>query len=132
VSAAAPAGWRLRHLPTLLAASAALLLAAAVAGWLARGGAGAAGAAAGVGLVVGSYTLSTLVVAWADSVAPALVLPFGLGTYVVKFTLIGVVMASIAKDWPGLEPLGLGVVAAVLVWTTVQIVWTYRTRPQSG
>jgi hypothetical protein len=124
-------GWRLAHLPALLAATGGLLIVAALAGWVLRGGAGAAGAAAGVGVVTGSYLVSTLVIAWADSVDPRLVLPVGLTAYVVKFTLIGMVMASVAASgWPGLEPLGLGVVAGVVAWTGTHIWWLVRHPPR--
>jgi uncharacterized membrane protein YesL len=117
-------GWRLAHLPVLLVASGLLLAAAAVAGWVLRGGTGAAGAALGVAVVVASYLLSTLVIAWADSVNPSLVLPFGLMAYIVKFTAIGFVLVAItATDWAGLPPMGVGVVAGVVTWTGTQIWW---------
>jgi hypothetical protein len=128
-------GWRLRHLPVLLAVSAVLLLGAAGIGWLARGGAGAAGAVAGVAIVTASYTLSTLVIAWADSVHPQLVLPFGLTMYATKIGVIGVVMASVAAtDWAGLVPLGFGVVAGVIGWTATQVWWFIKVhaRQQPG
>jgi hypothetical protein len=117
---AAPADrrWRLRHLPAALAVSAALLVAAAVAGWLAAGATGALGAAAGVALVTVGYLLSTLVVAWADSVATPLVMPIGMMAYLVKLTVIGGVMFIAAfAGWRGLIPMAWGVVAGVLGWT---------------
>lgn len=124
-------GWRLAHLPVLLSVTGSLLLVATLVGWLARGGAGAAGAAAGVGVVTASYLVSTLAIAWADSVNPALVLPVGLTGYAVKFTVIGVVMASVAaSDWDGLAPMGLGVVAGVIAWTATQIWWVVRNPPR--
>ena len=68
------------------------------------GFAGAAGAAAGVGIVVASFTVSSLVIAWADSVHPTLVLPVGMFTYIVKFTAIGFAMAAVvASGWDGLR-----------------------------
>jgi hypothetical protein len=116
--------WRIRHLPVLLAVSAVLLAAAALVGGMTAGVAGAAGAAAGVGIVTASYTLSTLVIAWADSVDPQLVLTFGLATYVTKFTLLGVGMALVANTgWAGLVPLCLGVAAGVVTWTGAHIWW---------
>ena len=125
-TAAEPADrhWRLRHLPAVLAVSAALLVVAAGIGGLAAGGTGAAGAMAGVGLVTVSYLSSTLVIAWADSVHPALVLPFGVAMYVAKFSVIGVVMAGVADSgWAGLGPLGFGVIAGVIAWTGTNIWW---------
>jgi hypothetical protein len=120
---------RLRHLPSGLIASAVLMVLGVVLGAVLRGGAGAAGAAAGVLLVAASYTVSSLVIAWADSVRPALIMPIGLLTYAVKFTLIGILMAVIAgTGWAGLPAMGVGVIAGALGWTTAQAVWTWRAR----
>ncbi|WP_083449016.1 hypothetical protein [Actinoplanes rectilineatus] len=124
--------WRVEHLPFLSAVSAALLLCAASAGFLAQGPAGAVGAATGVLVVILSYTMSTLVIAWADTVRPSLLMPLGLLTYMVKYTLLGVVLAfGVSADWEGKTALGLGIVAGVIVWTGVQAWWMYRrTRPE--
>jgi hypothetical protein len=105
---------RLRHLPSGLIASAVLLV---------------VGAAAGVLLVAASYTVSSLVIAWADAVRPALIMPVGLLTYAVKFTLIGILMWVVAgTGWAGLPAMGVGVIAGALGWTTAQAVWTWRAR----
>jgi hypothetical protein len=57
------------------------------------------------------------------------VLPFGLLTYVVKFTLIGFVMAAIdASGWRGLAPMGIAIIVTALGWTVAQAVWTWRAR----
>lgn len=123
--------WRLAHLPVLLAVSGGLLAVAALAGGIARGAPGVAGATAGVGVVVASYLVSTLLIAWADAVDPRLVLPVGLAAYAVKFTLIGAAMvAVVGTGWRGLEPLGAGVVAGVLAWTVTQIWWVVRHPPR--
>ncbi|MEE6257723.1 hypothetical protein [Plantactinospora sonchi] len=115
------------HLPTVLAASLALLVLAAVVGAVFAGGVGALGAATGVGVVTFSYLISTLVIAWADSVHPNLVLPFGLGMYVAKFSLLGVVMATVAgSGWAGLRPFCAGVVVGVIAWTGANIWWVTR------
>jgi hypothetical protein len=114
----------LRHLPVLLSVSAALIAVAALVGGVTAGGAGALGATIGVAVVTFSYTSSTLVVAWADSVDPQLVFPFGLAMYVAKFTVFGSLMfAAAATGWSGLVPLALGVVAAVVAWTGAHIWW---------
>lgn len=116
--------WRLRHLPALLTVSATLIALAALTGGVTAGGVGALGAVIGVVVVTFSYTSSTLVVAWADSVDPQLVLPFGLAMYAAKFSVFGVLMAAAAATgWPGLVPLALGVVAGVVVWTGAHIWW---------
>lgn len=120
---------RVRHLPSGLLASGVLLVLGVPAGAVARGGVGAAGVAAGVGLVAASYTLSSLIIAWADAINPRLVMPIGLGTYVLKFTLIGVLMAVIAgTGWPGLPVMGVALMVAVLTWVVAQSWWTYRAR----
>ncbi|MFG3707481.1 hypothetical protein ACGF7U_22525 [Micromonospora sp. NPDC047670] len=125
-AATAPADrrWRLRHLPVLLGTSGALIAVAALVGALTGGAEAALGAAAGVGVTAASYTLTTVVLAWADSVNPQLVLPFGLGLYAAKMTLLGVVMVAVASTgWAGLIPLCLGIAAGVVVWTGVHIWW---------
>ncbi|MFI7605752.1 hypothetical protein ACIBTV_11570 [Micromonospora sp. NPDC049366] len=122
--AAEDRGWRLRHLPVLLAASAVMAALAGVVGGATRGGDAALGAAVGVGITALSYTITTVVLAWADSRDTQLVLPFGLGLYVAKFTLLGAVMVAVASTgWPGLIPLCLGIAAGVVVWTGVHIWW---------
>ncbi len=124
-----PVRTRLRHLPSGLVASAALLVVGLVIGWLVRGGAGATGAAAGVALVAASYTASSLVIALADARNPRLVLPLGLTAYVVKFTLLGFVMAAIAATgWAGLPAMGIAIIVTALGWTVAQAVWTWRAR----
>jgi len=120
---------RLTHLPSGLLASAVLLVIGVVLGAVLRGPAGAAGAAAGVGLVAASYTVSSLAVAWADLMNPRLVLPVGLLTYVVKFTAIGFGMAAVAAGgWAGLPAMGLAVIVSALGWIIAQAVWTWRAR----
>lgn len=123
---------RIRHLPVLLLTSALLAVFAGLVGGLARGADAALGAAVGVGVVAASYTFSILLIAWADSVDTNLVLPFGITAYVTKFTLIGVVMAAVAASgWPGLEPMGLGVIAGVVVWSGTHIWWVVRHAPHA-
>lgn len=122
--------WRLRHLPVVLAVSVAVLVVAAVTGGVTSGASGAVGAAVGVAVVVASYLVSTLVIAWADSVQSSLVFPFGMVTYLLKCTVIGAAMVAVASSgWPGLVPMGWGVAAGVLAWTTSQVWWTVRTGP---
>lgn len=116
--------WRLRHLPVLLAVAACSALAAAGVGAFLDGPTAALGAAAGVGVTALSYTLTTVVLAWADSVNPQLVLPFGLGLYAAKFTALGGVMMAVASTgWAGLVPLCLGIAAGVVAWTGAHIWW---------
>jgi hypothetical protein len=120
---------RLRHLPSGLAASAVLLVAGVGVGAVLWGGAGAVGLAAGVTLVAASYTVSSLIIAWADSIDPRLTLPAGLMTYALKFTLFGLLLAVLARTgWAGLLPMGVGIMAGALGWTIAQAVWTWHAR----
>jgi hypothetical protein len=120
--------WRVEHLPFLTAFSIAVMICAASVGFFVGGRAAAVGAAAGVAIVTVSYTMSTLVLAWADTVRPALLMPLGLLTYVVKYTLLGVILSYvISSEWPGRTAMGWGVAAGVLGWTSVQIWWVART-----
>ena len=73
------------------------------------GAAGALGVAAGVALVVASYTATTLAIAWADSVNPRMVLPVGMGMYITKFSLFGAMLIVVgATDVGGQDPDGDG------------------------
>ena len=118
---------RLGYLPVALAVSAVVLVLATVVGWLAVGGAGALGAAAGVALVVLSYLVSGLLIAWADSFDPQLVLPVGLATYVVKFALLGLVMlALVPVGWAGTTAMGLAIIAGVMGWIGANLWWALR------
>jgi hypothetical protein len=116
--------WRLQHLPVLLIASAVLIAGSALVGVLVAGPVGAAGAAAGVALVSFSYTLSTLVIAKADEINPKLILPWGMGVYIAKFSAIGFAMTVIVgTGWAGLVPFGWGVIVGVVGWTGTHIWW---------
>jgi hypothetical protein len=124
--------WRVAHLPFLTAVSVAALLCAASVGFVAGGPPAAVGAASGVAITTVSYTMSTLVIAWADTVRPALVMPLGLAAYVIKYSLLGaILLVTVTSDWPGKTALGWGVVAGVVIWTAVQIRWVIRRAPRS-
>ncbi len=117
-----PVRGRLRHLPVVLAACGVLAVAAAVLGGSLRGWGGAWGAVVGVAVVAASYTASTVAIAWADSVSPQLVLPVGMVTYVVKFTLLCVGAVALGNTgWAGLAPMAGGIAAGVVVWSAAQI-----------
>jgi hypothetical protein len=121
---------RLAHLRGALLASAALALAGAGLAGAVRGPAAAWGVLAGVALVVASYTASSALLAWAESINPRLLLSVGLGAYVVKFTLIGVMMAGLAgTGWSGLPAMGVAIILAVVVWSAAQIWWAARLPP---
>lgn len=108
----------------LVVVSGVLAVLAAVTGALVAGVNGAVGAATGVSLVTVGYVFSTLVVAWADSVHPRLVLPFGLGVYAAKIILIGgVAFALSTRDWAGMMPFLMGIAAGAVGWTSAHIWW---------
>lgn len=92
----APRGWRLHQLWLPLACTGTVLVVATVVAALVRDFDAAAGMFAGIGIVAASYSVTMLVLAWADAVKTDWVLPLGVLTYVVKFTVIGVVLASVA------------------------------------
>jgi len=120
-------GNRLRHLRSALAVVAFALVVGIVLGWLWRQGTGAAGAAAGIGLVALSYVVSSVILAWADLVNPRLIMPVGLATYGVKFTVMGILMAAVSRaGWAGLPAMGVGIIATALAWTGAQAWWVWR------
>jgi hypothetical protein len=122
-------GTRVCHLRAGLLACAALFVLGLLPAALVAGVAGVAGTAAGVGLVAASYTVSSLVIAWVDLVDRRLVLPIGLLTYVLKFTMIGVLMSMISSaGWPGLVPMGVAILATALVWIAAQSWWIWHAR----
>jgi hypothetical protein len=120
---------RLTHLPVGLKVTAVLLVLGVTLGAVVGGVAGAAGAAVGVLLVAASYTASSLVIAWADSVHPSLVLPVGLVTYVVKFTVLGFAMYALAETgWRGMPALGVALIVTTLSWATAHAWWIWHAK----
>ncbi len=119
----------LGHLPVALLVSLAVAVLGALIGWLVAGAAAALGLAAGVLLVAVSYVVSTVVVIWADTVNPRLVLPVGMATYVIKFTLLFFLMlAVVGTGWAGTAPMGIGVIIGVFGWTAALWWSTLRAR----
>ncbi|MEV2238672.1 hypothetical protein [Micromonospora sp. NPDC049891] len=118
---------RLPYLRLPLLACAVLAVVAVPTAAVLRGPTGAAGVAAGIALVIVSYLISGLSVAWADAVHPRLIMSVGLVTYVTKIVILGVVMAAVAATgWPGLPDLGVAIIAAVVVWTGAHLTWALR------
>ena len=108
---------RLKHLPAGLLGCAVVLVAGAVAGGVWAGTPGLEGAVAGTLLVAASFTVSSVIIAWADSIDPKLVLPVGLMTYALKFTLLGVgLVAALQSTWRGLTPMALAIAGATFAW----------------
>ena len=119
--------WRIEHLPLVTAIGIALVLFAGSAGFFLGGPTAALGAAAGVFVVAVGISLTTLVIAWADVIRPALVMPVGLGVYVIKYALIGLIMMGVATSgWPGGRPMAWGIATGAVLLTGVQVWWVSR------
>jgi|SRR5690606_8632816 len=115
---------RMRHLPIITAVVGVVAVLSAALGGLAAGNAGATGAAAGVLLVLFSYVLSTVAIAWADSVSPRLVFPVGMTAYLTKFGVFGVALVALLdSDWAGKLPMAAGIGAGVVAWNATHIWW---------
>jgi ATP synthase protein I len=118
---------RLGHLPRALAVSAVALAIVTIIGYVIDGGTGAAGAAAGVALVMASYTVSAVIVAWTDAKRRDMLLAVGVGTYIIKFSILGVVLYAVSESgWSGVPAMAIGIIVGVVAWTGAQI-WYYRT-----
>lgn len=118
---------RLAHLRIGLLASAVVALPAAVIGAATAGIAGVLGALGGVVVIALSFVISTVAVAAADARDPALVLPVGLTTYLVKVIVVGVAAFVIARGdaaWHAVT--GWTVVATAVTWAGAQAWWFWR------
>jgi hypothetical protein len=119
--------WRIEHLPFVSAVGAALVLCALSVGFLLDGAPGAVGAAGGVLVVTVGVTLTTLAIAWADVIRPELVMPVGVGVYVVKYAAIVFLLSAVAgSDWSGARPMFWGVAVGAVLLTAVQAWWLTR------
>jgi hypothetical protein len=119
--------WRIEHLPLVTAIGFALALCAGSVGFLAGGPIVGLGLAAGVAVVVVGFTISTLAIAWADAVRPALVMPVGLTVYVIKYALIiGVLLAAALTGWAGTRPMAYGVAFGAVAMAGAQVWWVTR------
>ncbi len=119
--------WRIEHLPMVAAAGFALVFCAFSVGYFVAGPTAGFGAAGGVLVVAVGATMSTLAIAYADAIRPALVLPVGLLTYVIKFALIAFVMFAVASSgWAGGVAMAWGLAAGAVTITGVQAWWISR------
>jgi hypothetical protein len=120
---------RLNHLPVLLGVSALVMAVAVLVGAVSGGATVALGAAAGVGLVVFSYGISSVIIAWTDLVMRPMILPVGLATYLIKFSAFGGLLIVVTRSkWDGAIPMACGIIAGVVAWVATQAVWVYRSR----
>jgi hypothetical protein len=119
--------WRIEHLPFVLTVGFALVLCAASAGYFAGGLTAALGAATGMLVVTVGISLTTLAIAWADVIRPALVMPVGLAVYVIKLALIAALMVVVASNgWAGGLPMAWSMAAGAVLLTAVQVWWLLR------
>jgi len=119
--------WRIEHLPFVTAVGIAVVLCAASVGFFAGGPAAALGAGGGVLVVTVGITLSTLTIAWADAIRPELVMPVGLGVYIVKYAAIVFLLFAVSgSGWAGARPMLWGVAFGAVVLTGVQAWWLAR------
>jgi hypothetical protein len=116
--------WRIEHLPFVSMVGVAAVLCAVSIGFFAGGLPAALGAGGGVLIVTVGITLTTLAIAWADVIRPELVMPVGLGVYVVKYSAIVFLLFAVASSgWAGARPMFWGVAAGAIVLTGVQAWW---------
>ena len=119
--------WRIEHLPFVLLTGFALVICAASVGFFAGGPTAALGAAGGMFVVTIGGNLTTLAIAWADVIRPALVMPVGLAVYVIKYALIIFLMMAVASSgWAGGVPMAWSIAAGAVLLTRVQVLWILR------
>lgn len=104
-----------------------LAVAAAVVGFVFRGGVGALGAAAGVVLISALFVLSTYVITWVDAVNRPMLLAAAIAVYGFKLLALFVVLNALS-GWAGIKPMALGVVAGGLGWVCGYTWWVWHAR----
>ena len=124
-----PVRRRLTHLPAGLLACGAVLVVGAAVGAFTGGVTALLGVAFGVLLVAASFTVSSAIIAWADSIDPRMMLPVGLITYALKFTVLGIgLMAALQSNWRGFPAMTVGVAVATFAWVVAHALWVWRAR----
>ena len=119
--------WRIEHLPFVTAVGVALVLCGFSAGFLIGGAPAALGVGGGMLVVTVGVSLTTLAIAWADVIRPELVMPVGLGVYVVKYAAIGFLLFAVAgSNWSGAQPMFWGIAVGAVLLTGVQAWWLTR------
>jgi hypothetical protein len=119
---------RVAHLRIGLLTSCVVAVPAIGIGAAVAGVAGALGALGGVLAIAASFVISTLAVAAADARDPALVLPVGLFTYIVKVVVVGVIAFGVSHghaQWHAVT--GWTVVATTISWAVAQAWWFWHT-----
>ena len=119
-----PARLALRYGPRalLLVAVPMLPISAAVGGWRAL-----AGAAAGLLVVAGFFTVSVLAVEAANRVSPSMTLPVALTTYSIKIIVLGAAAFAVPASWGSARPaFAIGLVVGTVCWLVSQAVGVWR------
>ncbi len=120
---------KLRFLPFTLTCSGALAAAAALVGFLVKGGPGAIGAAAGVLLMTALFVGSTIFIIWVETVSRQKMLVGGLIAYAVKLWILFVVLNGVSSTgWAGFTALVIGVAAGVLGWIGAYAWWLWHAK----
>jgi hypothetical protein len=128
--AAAPAvPWDLSHVRAGLITTGVLAAVGVPLAWLVRDARAAAWVAVGLAIVAAFFSISACAVAAAGRISDSLTLPVALGTYLIKVTLLGIVLVVVqGQPWLDPKPLGFAVLAGTLAWTVVHArrVWTAK------
>jgi hypothetical protein len=111
----------------MLPLSGVLTVLAGIVGFVFRGATGAIGAAAGVMLISGLFVLSTWAITRTDLSNRPMVLPVGMGVYMLKLVVLLVVLSSLS-GWAGIKPMALGVVAGALGWAGGYAWWVWHAK----
>jgi CHASE2 domain-containing sensor protein len=120
-------GWDLSHVRAGLVTTALLAVLGAPVAWLVRDGRAAAWVLVGLAIVAAFFSVGAYAVALAGRVSDSLTLPVALGTYLVKITLLGVLLVWLrGQPWLDPKPFGLAIAAGTVAWTAVHArrVWT--------
>ena len=89
---------------------------------IAGGGRQVAGVLLGLAIVAAFFGLSSWAVARAGRTDDRLTLPAALGAYLVKLSLLGVVLVALPKDgWVDVRWMAVAVVAGTVLWSAMQV-----------
>lgn len=121
--------WDLGHLRPGLLATLALAVVGVPALWLWLGYRGGLGGLLGFAIVAAFFSVSAVVVAWAARNNDRMALPVALASYLVKITILGVVLITLPADGPfDRRALAYGVLAGILLWVVVHVRWVITRR----
>ncbi|WP_134322512.1 hypothetical protein [Cumulibacter soli] len=123
------APWTLGHLRPALLATAALAVVGAVIAGAFFDSAALWGVILGFVIVAAFFVISSLAVAWAGKRDDRLTLPAALGAYLIKLSVLGVVLISMPIDGAiDVKAMAIAVVVGVLLWSAMQVLYVVRKR----